>query len=159
MLWTNLFNARTFSASPGGIETEAKMKSETEVEDEAGDEAGDDAGAAAAAESDRSMRRTSETINYAKYLLLCEYVCACVCVCINLVKFGFGCAGCVPLQPARDWLDIDTAPCGDAFSISIIGKPTLSPPWSIRSIWSTLRLLLLFYCYCYCYYYCYSYLD
>lgn len=30
MLWTNLFNARTFSASPGGIETEAKMKSETE---------------------------------------------------------------------------------------------------------------------------------
>lgn len=76
MLWTNLFNSRTFSASPGGIETEAKMKSETEVEDEAGDEAG----AAAAAESDRSMRRTSETINYAKYLLLCEYVCACVCV-------------------------------------------------------------------------------
>lgn len=30
MLWTNLFNSRTFSASPGGIETEAKMKSETE---------------------------------------------------------------------------------------------------------------------------------
>lgn len=54
------------------------MKSEAEVGDE--DEA----------EADLSMRRPSETINYAKYLL--RYVCVC-CVCINLVKFAFGCAG------------------------------------------------------------------
>lgn len=58
------------------------MKSVAEVGDEGEDEA------------DHSMRRPSETINYAKYLLRYVYVCVCVCcVCINLVKFGFGCAG------------------------------------------------------------------
>lgn len=43
------------------------MKSEAEVGDEGEDEA------------DLSMRRPSETINYAKYLL--QYVSVCVCAC------------------------------------------------------------------------------
>lgn len=66
MLYGPICEARTFSASPGGIESEIEMKSVAEVGDEGEDEA------------DLSMRRPSETINYAKYLLRYVYVCVCV---------------------------------------------------------------------------------
>lgn len=97
------------------------MKSEAEVADE--DEA----------EADLSMRRPSGTINYAKYLLRC--VCVCVCVLrvyeFSQIRFWVCRLDYVPLQPFppsqhRDWLDIDTAPCGDAFSFNLSSGQTHS---------------------------------